>query len=218
MPSSRHPPWRRDPSKPASGKPGAVQGWSGKPARLRQKDRDTGWTVKFSKAKPCEDGAPRIDLAVLAFGYKNHVSIDRWHGLIRGWTASHAAARLAEVIDRANTASDVWADTAYRSVKNETLLAERGLVSRIHHQKPRGRLMSERTRRAYARRSVVRSAVEHVLARQKGPMALVVRTIDLANLATPCGATSGSAAELYRHKVRAPNFRPWTPHTGPHSH
>jgi hypothetical protein len=88
--------------------------------------------VKFSKAKPREDGAPQIDLAVPAFGYKNHVAIDRRHGLIRGWTASHAAAhdgaRLAEVVDADNTAGDVWADTAYRSAKNEAWLTERGLV------------------------------------------------------------------------------------------
>jgi IS5 family transposase len=62
------------------------EGWAGKPAKLRQKDRDARWTVKFSKAKPREDGAPQIDLAVPAFGYKNHIGIDRGHGLIRGWT------------------------------------------------------------------------------------------------------------------------------------
>jgi hypothetical protein len=33
---------------------------------------------------------------------------------------------------------------------------------------------------ANARKSAVRSAVEHVFARQKGPMALVVRTIGIA--------------------------------------
>ena len=71
------------------------------------------------------DGAPQIDLAVPAFGYKNHVSIDRRHGLIRRWTisdaAAHDGARLAAVLDSQNTASDVWADTAYRSGKNEAM-------------------------------------------------------------------------------------------------
>ena len=69
---------------------------------------------------------PQIDLAVPAFGYKNHVSIDRRHGLIRRWTttdaAAHDGARLAAVIDTQNTASDVWADTAYRSAKNESMV------------------------------------------------------------------------------------------------
>ncbi|MEK0084181.1 IS5 family transposase [Benzoatithermus flavus] len=167
------------------------KGWADKPAKLRQKDRDARWTVKFSKARPREDGAPQVDRAVPAFGYKNPISIDRRHGLIRGWTASHAAAhdgaRLAAVVDADNTAADVWADTAYRSAKNEAWLAERGLVSRIHRKKPPGRPMAARTHRANARKSAVRSAVEHVFARQKGPMALVGRTIGIARARVKIG-------------------------------
>ena len=167
------------------------EGWSKKPAKLRQKDRDARWTVKFSKAKPRADGAPQIDIAVPMFGYKNHISIDRRHGLIRGWAATHAAAhdgaRLAEVLDAGNTASDVWADTAYRSAKNEAMLTSRGLVSRIHHKKPMGRPMPDRTRRANARKSVVRSAVEHVFAHQKGLMGIVVRTIGIARAKVKIG-------------------------------
>jgi IS5 family transposase len=167
------------------------EGWSRKPARLRQKDRDARWTVKFSKARPREDGAVQVDIAVPMFGYKNHVSIDRRHGLIRGWTATHAAAhdgaRLADVLDADNTASEVWADTAYRSAKNEAMLVARGLVSRIHHKKPMGRPMPERTRRANAHKSTVRSAVEHVFAHQKGLMAIVVRTIGIARARVKIG-------------------------------
>ena len=166
------------------------KGWAEKPAKLRQKDRDARWTVKFSKAKPRQDGTPQIDIAVPAFGYKNHISIDRRHGLIRRWTTSDAAAHdgahLATVLGR-NTASDVWADTAYRSAKNEALLAGCGLVSRIHRKKPKGRSMAAHTRRANARKSAVRSAVEHVFARQKGPMALVVRTIGIARATVKIG-------------------------------
>ena len=166
-------------------------GWVKKPAKLRQKDRDARWTVKFSKAKPREDGTSQVDIAVPSFGYKNHISIDRRHGLIRGWTATHAAAhdgaRLEDVLDAGNTASDVWADTAYRSAKNEAMLAGRGLVSRIHRKKPQGRPMPERTRRANARKSAVRSKVEHVFAHQKGLMAIIVRTIGLARAKVKIG-------------------------------
>jgi transposase, IS5 family len=89
-------------------------------------------------------------------------------------------ARLADVLDKENTASDVWADTAYRSQKNEEILAKRGFVSRIHRKKPKGSPMPERMRIANARKSKFRSAVEHVFAHQKGLMALFVRTIGLA--------------------------------------
>jgi transposase, IS5 family len=167
------------------------EGWSEKPAKLRQKDRDARWTVKFSKAKPREDGTPQIDIAAPAFGYRNHVGIDRRHGLIRRWMATDAAAhdgaRLGDLLDPNNTAGGVWADTAYRSAKNEAMLAERGLVSRIHRKKPKGRPMAEPSRRANARKSAVRAAVEHVFAQQKGPMGLVVRTIGIARARVKIG-------------------------------
>jgi IS5 family transposase len=166
--------------------------WKDKPAKLAQKDRDARWTVKYTKAKPREDGSmPAVDLAIPAFGYKNHVSIDRGFGLIRKWTTTHAAAhdgaRLEDVLDRTNTASDVWADTAYRSAKNEAMLARRGFVSRIHRKKPPGRPMPDRMRIANAQKSKVRSAVEHVFAHQKGPMGLVVRTIGIARAKVKIG-------------------------------
>src|SRR5215204_2686272 len=98
--------------------PGQV---GGQGAKLAQKDRDARWTVKWSKAKPAEDGPPRMDLAVPAFGYKNHVGIDRHHGLIRTWSvtdaARHDGSQLPTLISKANTGSDVWGDTAYVHVR-----------------------------------------------------------------------------------------------------
>jgi IS5 family transposase len=116
--------------------------WKAKPAKLRQKDRDARWTVKFSKAKERADGTkPALDIAIPTFGYQNHVSIDRAFGLIRRWDASDAAAyegaRLREgLLDKTNTASAVWADTAYRSKANEGFLSKNGFVSRIHTAGP----------------------------------------------------------------------------------
>ena len=85
------------------------------------------------------------------------------YGLIRKWTATHAAAhdvaRLEDVLDRSNTASDVWADTAYRSAKNEAMLSRRGFVSRIQRKKPKGRPMPESTRITNALKSKVRSGL-----------------------------------------------------------
>src|SRR5687768_14062340 len=128
------------------------EGWQAKPAKLRQKDRDARWTVKYSKAKPREDGQPQVDLAIPQFGYQNHVGADRRHRLIRTWrvtdAAAHAGARLGELLDPNNTASEVWADSAYRSKKNEALLHERMLVSRIHRKKPADKAMPARTARA----------------------------------------------------------------------
>jgi len=167
------------------------EAWKDKPAKLAQKDRDARWTVKFSKGKPDENGAPRIDLAVPAFGYKNHITIDREHGLIRTWTATDAArhdgAQLPNLVSNNNTASSVWADTAYRSKANEQHLADNGLRSQIHRKKPAGKPMPVNIARANSAKSKIRSAVEHVFARQKGPMGLIVRTIGIARARVKIG-------------------------------
>jgi len=167
------------------------EAWKAKPAKLRQKDRDARWTMKWSKAKPSDDGSPRLDLAVPAFGYKNHIGIDRRYGLIRTWMATDAArydgAQLPGLISKRNTASDVWADTAYRSKANERLLADNALVSRIHRKKPKRKPMPVNVARANGIKSKVRAAVEHVFARQKGPMGLVVRTIGIARATVKIG-------------------------------
>ena len=166
--------------------------WKNKPARLRQKDRDARWTVKFSKAKADEDGRHKQrDIAIPAFGYKNHASIDRRHGFIRGWNVTPASAydgaQLANVLDKGNTGSTVWADTAYRSKKNEAWLEKNGYRSDIHQKKPQGRPMSEAMSRANGRRSKIRAYVEHVFAQQKSRMGLFVRTIGIARARTRIG-------------------------------
>jgi transposase, IS5 family len=118
------------------------QVWKHKPAKLRHKDRDARWTVKFTKAKPREDGSmPAVDLAIPAFvGYRNHISIDRRFGFIRKWLTTDAAAhegrrRRDGLLDKSNTAAGVWADTAYRSATNEAFMADNGFVSRVHRNR-----------------------------------------------------------------------------------
>lgn len=48
-------------------------------------DANTLWDFREAlikaKAREREDGAPQIDIAIPTFGYKNHVSIDRRHGI-----------------------------------------------------------------------------------------------------------------------------------------
>jgi transposase, IS5 family len=171
--------------------------WTAEPAKLRHKDRDARWTVKFTKAKPDAEGVvPRTDLAIPVFGYQNHISIDRGFGFIRTWAAADAAAyegRLLRegLLDKTNTASAVWADTAYRSKSNETFMAEHGFVygfvSRVHRKKPSNRPMPVRTARANGRKSKVRAGVEHVFAEQKSRMGLFIRTVGLARARVKIG-------------------------------
>lgn len=96
-------------------------------------------------------------------------------------SASDADGRqLKHVVAKDNTASDVWADSAYRSKKNEKWLSANMLVSRIHRRKPAGKPMPQATARANARKSSIRARVEHVFAHQKNRYGLFIRTIGLA--------------------------------------
>jgi transposase, IS5 family len=171
---------------------GTPQGWS--KAKRRQKDLDARWTIKRGRAKRSEASemqAPGVQIAVPVFGYKNHAGIDRRHGLIRRWTVTSAAAHDSRpfegLLDAKNTASKVWADTAYRSARNEAAMAKRGRISMIHFRKPKGRPLPARHAKANAARSAVRSAVEHVFAGQKHRMKLFVRTIGLGRAKVKIG-------------------------------
>ena len=146
------------------------EGWAEKPARTRQKDTDARWTKKHGKAH---------------YGYKNHVNVDRRHKLIRRYTVTNAAVHDSQVVDDVldddNTATDVWADSAYRSAEMEKKLKERGLKSRIHRKAHRNRPLTEREKKANKTRSKVRARVEHVFGAQANDMGgTLVRSIGIS--------------------------------------
>jgi transposase, IS5 family len=148
-----------------------------KPNKKAQKDVDARWTKKHGKSY---------------FGYKNHVTIDRKHKLMRRYTVTDAAVhdsqKLDDLLDPHNTASDVWADTAYRSKETEEKLAEKGLRSRIHRRASRGKPLSQRAQEANRTRSKVRSRVEHVFGHQHTSMGgKIVRTIGLVRAKAKIG-------------------------------
>lgn len=165
--------------------------WAAKPAKLRQKDRDGRWTLKRGRRKKRPDGSLMMEIATPAYGYKSHIGTDRRFRFIRTWTVTDAARydgrELGGLLDKTNTASPVWADTAYRSQKNEKKIANAGLVSKIHFRKPPGKPMPEAKKRANSARSRPRSGVEHVFADQKHHMRLFIRTIGIARAKTKIG-------------------------------
>src|SRR4030081_1003009 len=98
-------------------------GWEKKPAKNAQKDKDARWTKKHGRSY---------------YGYKNHVGIDAKHKFVRRFAATdasvHDSQKLDDMLDRSNTSSDVWADSAYRSAEIEAKLKARGYKSRIHRR------------------------------------------------------------------------------------
>ncbi len=80
------------------------------------------------------------------------------------WTKKHGKSYFGY---KNHTSADVWADSAYRSAENESMLKDRGYRSHIHRKKPRGKDMPERSKLANQKRSQVRARVEHVYADMK---------------------------------------------------
>jgi IS5 family transposase len=145
------------------------EAWKNHPAKQSQKDTDARWTKKHGKTH---------------YGYKNHVNVDRRHKLVRRYQVTDAAVHdsqvVEEILDPDNTASDVWADSAYRSAEIEAKLEDKGLNSRIHRKGHRDKPLSEREKRGNKTRSKVRARVEHVFGAQSNDMGgTLVRSIGL---------------------------------------
>jgi IS5 family transposase len=152
-------------------------GWEAHPAKNRQKDKDARWTKKHGQSH---------------FGYKNHISIDRRHKLVRRFSVStasvHDSQKLEDVLDPDNTASGVWADSAYRSKETEEMLADRAMKSHIHLRGNRGKPLTPRQEAANKTRSKVRARVEHVFGTQHTSMGgKFVRTIGIVRAKVKIG-------------------------------
>ena len=153
------------------------EGWEEKPAKNAQKDKDARWTKKNDKS---------------FYGYKNHIGIDRKHKLIRRYTETdasvHDSQKLDEVLDKANTSNEVWADSAYRSVEAEAKLKAKGYKSRIHRRGARNHPLPKRQQDANTTRSRVRARVEHIFGDQQNAMGgKFVRTIGMARARAKIG-------------------------------
>ena len=151
--------------------------WAAQPAKNRQKDKDARWTKKHGKAH---------------YGYKNHINVDRRHKLVRRYAVTsasvHDSQKLGDVLDPANTASGVWADSAYRSAEIEAALAARNLTSHIHRRGNRNKPLTKRQEAANKTRSKVRARVEHVFGNQHNSMGgKFIRTIGILRATAKIG-------------------------------
>jgi len=119
------------------------------------------------------------------FGYKNHINADAKHKLIRVYEMAdasvHDSQELDALIDDANTSSDLYADSAYRSAETESKLKARGIRSHIHERGTRGHPLTEQQKKSNRQKSKVRARVEHVFAAQEiASGGRLVRTVGIA--------------------------------------
>jgi len=162
---------------------GTPEGWDANPAKRSQKDTDARWSEEDQKTARWAV-FPANKHGKSHYGYKNHVSVDRRHKLVRRYQVTDAAVHdsrvVDDILDPDNTASDVWADSAYRSASIEAKLGEKGLKSRIHRKGHRNKPLSEWEQRGNKTRSRVRARVEHVFGAQSNDMGgALVRSIGL---------------------------------------
>ena len=153
------------------------EAWADKPAKRRQKDSDARWTKKHGKRH---------------YGYKNHVGIDRKHKLIRRYRVTDASVHDSQVVEGLltsdNTASGVWADSAYRSKAIEEKVKAKGLRSRIHRKGYRNHPLQDWEKAGNRSRSRFRSRVEHVFGAQQNDMGgTLVRRIGLVRATARIG-------------------------------
>ena len=153
------------------------EGWEKNPAKNRQKDKDARWTKKHGNS---------------FYGYKNHVNADARHKLIRGYDVTdasvHDSQKLDGLLSKANTSSDVYADSAYRSAETEARLKARGFKSCIHVRPSRYRPLSKAQEEANGRKSRIRARVEHVFgAQQNARGGRIVRTIGIVRARAKIG-------------------------------
>lgn len=153
-------------------------GWvEGSANKLAQKDLDARWTKRNG---------------VSHYGYKNHVSTDRRHKLVRRYTVTDAATHdsqvIGEVLDPDNTAAQVWADKAYRSKEIEELLEDLGYESRIMRKGSAAKKLTKREEQGNRTKARVRARVEHVFGSQANDMGgTLVRSIGAMRARTQIG-------------------------------
>ncbi len=90
--------------------------------------------VMLSVAGYITIGGQIVDATVVAAPKQRNTEDEK--GALKEGRIPEAWAQLPGLLDKVNTGSSVWADTAYRSAKNEAYLEINGFRSRIHRKKP----------------------------------------------------------------------------------
>ena len=107
-------------------------GWENQPHKLSQKDLDARWTKKNHET---------------FYGYKNHIRADADSAIITDYTVTNAAVHdsqaLPELIGPQNKDENLFADSAYKSVKTDEKLAELGITNYVHEKGARNRPLND---------------------------------------------------------------------------
>jgi IS5 family transposase len=151
------------------------EGWSEN--KQRQKDTEASWTKKNGKS---------------SFGYKNHISVDVKHKLIRRFHVTSAEVHdsnvFDELLDSGNSSRDVWADSAYRSQDRINQLHEDGYREHLQRKGSRNHKLTKWELQGNRTRSKIRSRIEHIFGVQTQRAGnMIMRGIGLIRAVTKIG-------------------------------
>ena len=123
--------------------------WEEQPAKQRQKDVEARWTKKNAEVH---------------YGYKNHVKADAQSKLIEQYAVTAASVHDSQMLEPLVEGTDgaVYADSAYRSVEAEAMLAQKQITSQIHERAYRNRPLSDAQQESNRQKSKIRVRIEHV--------------------------------------------------------
>jgi IS5 family transposase len=142
-------------------------GWS--EAKENQKDTDARWTKKGE---------------VTYFGYKDHVKVDKVSKVITAYEVTDASVHdsqvLPKLVDERDAHHEVFADSAYKGKKIDSVLEKRKARNRIHEKGHRDHPLTEKQKASNRKKSMIRARIEHVFAFMTNTMkGLRIRSIGI---------------------------------------
>lgn len=122
-----------------------------------QKDVDARWTKKGNETH---------------YGYKDHVKADAKSKLIEDYVVTDASVHDSEVTAELTKKGDgiLHADSAYRSVTIEKMLAGKEIKSEIHERAYRNKPLTDEQKQSNRVKSKIRVRVEHIFGQMTNSM------------------------------------------------
>ena len=150
--------------------------WEKHPDKLCQKDVDARWTKKNGQSY---------------YGYKDHVNVDVKHKMIREYEVTsanvHDSVVLDDVLDKDNTSSSLWADSAYQSKETRERLKKKRIKNNIHRKGNRSKALSDFQVKLNRVRSKIRVRVEHVFGSLTWMTGMYIRCIGIVRARNKIG-------------------------------
>lgn len=129
----------------------APEEWTETPHKLAQKDVDARWTKKGNQ---------------VFFGYKNHIKTDSKSKIVTKYKVTdasvHDSQALADLVTEDDKDKVLYADSAYKGQKQDSLLNEKQIMNEVHERAYKDKPLTEKQIASNKIKSKTRVRVEHI--------------------------------------------------------